>query len=32
MSLIEINKLTKSYESGDECVRALMEVDLKIER
>jgi len=32
MSLIEIKKLTKSYESGDECVTALMEVDLEIEK
>ncbi len=32
MSLIEINKLNKAYESGDECVMALAEVDLNIER
>ena len=32
MSLIEINKLNKSYESGEECVLALVDVDLKIER
>ena len=32
MSLIEINKLNKTYESGEECVLALVDVDLKIER
>ena len=32
MSLIEINKLNKAYESGDECVMALVDVDLSIER
>jgi putative ABC transport system ATP-binding protein len=32
MSLIEINKLNKSYESGEECVLALADVDLKIEK
>lgn len=32
MSLIEINKLTKSYESGEECVMALADVDLSINR
>jgi putative ABC transport system ATP-binding protein len=32
MSLIEINKLSKAYESGDECVMALVDVDLDIER
>jgi putative ABC transport system ATP-binding protein len=32
MSLIEINKLNKSYESGEECVLALVDVDLKIEK
>jgi putative ABC transport system ATP-binding protein len=32
MSLIEIKKLNKSYESGEECVLALVEVDLNIER
>jgi putative ABC transport system ATP-binding protein len=32
MSLIEIKKLNKTYESGDECVMALVDVDLSIER
>jgi putative ABC transport system ATP-binding protein len=32
MSLIEIKKLSKAYESGDECVMALVDVDLDIER
>ncbi len=32
MSLIEIKKLNKTYESGDECVMALCDVDLSIER
>jgi putative ABC transport system ATP-binding protein len=32
MSLIEINKLSKTYESGEECVLALVDVDLAIER
>ena len=32
MSLIEINKLNKTYESGEECVMALRDVDLNIER
>ena len=32
MSLIEIKKLNKAYESGDECVLALCDVDLNIER
>jgi len=32
MSLIEIKKLNKTYESGDECVMALCGVDLSIER
>jgi putative ABC transport system ATP-binding protein len=32
MSLIEIKKLNKAYESGDECVMALVDVDLNIER
>jgi putative ABC transport system ATP-binding protein len=32
MSLIEIKKLNKTYESGDECVMALREVDLNIDR
>jgi putative ABC transport system ATP-binding protein len=32
MSLIEISKLNKTYESGEECVLALVEVDLKIDR
>jgi len=32
MSLIEIKKLNKTYESGDECVTALVDVDLSIER
>jgi len=32
MSLIDIKKLTKTYVSGDECVLALTEVDLNIER
>ena len=32
MSLIEINKLTKTYESGEEHVLALADVDLKIEK
>lgn len=30
MSLIEIKKLNKTYESGEECVMALVDVDLKI--
>ena len=30
MSLIEINTLSKTYESGEECVLALVDVDLKI--
>jgi len=32
MSLIEIKKLNKTYESGEDCVAALVEVDLDIER
>ncbi len=32
MSLIEINKLNKTYESGGECVLALRDVDLNIEK
>jgi putative ABC transport system ATP-binding protein len=32
MSLIEIKKLNKTYESGQECVWALCDVDLNIER
>ncbi len=32
MSLIEIKKLSKAYESGEENIRALIEVDLNIER
>jgi putative ABC transport system ATP-binding protein len=32
MSLIEIKKLNKTYESGEECVPALADVDLNIER
>lgn len=32
MGLIEINRLSKSYESGEECVLALVDVDLKIEK
>ena len=32
MSLIEIQKLSKTYESGEECVMALTNVDLSIER
>ena len=32
MSLIEINKLSKTYESGEECVLALVDVELKIEK
>ncbi len=32
MSLIEIKKLNKTYESGEECVMALQDVDLNIER
>jgi putative ABC transport system ATP-binding protein len=32
MSLIEIKKLHKTYESGEECVLALVDVDLAIER
>jgi putative ABC transport system ATP-binding protein len=32
MSLIEIKKLNKTYESGEECVMALVDVDLKIEK
>ena len=32
MSLIEIKKLNKTYKSGEECVMALVDVDLKIER
>jgi putative ABC transport system ATP-binding protein len=32
MSLIEIKKLNKAYESGEECVLALYDVDLNIER
>jgi putative ABC transport system ATP-binding protein len=32
MSLIEIRKLNKNYNSGEECVTALVNVDLNIER
>jgi putative ABC transport system ATP-binding protein len=32
MSLIEIKKLNKAYESGDECVMALVDVDLSIDK
>jgi putative ABC transport system ATP-binding protein len=32
MSLIEMRNLQKSYESGEECVQALVDVDLNIER
>jgi len=32
MSLIEIKKLNKTYDSGEECVLALCDVDLNIER
>src|SRR4030043_1167108 len=32
MNLIEIKKLNKAYESGDECVLALVEVELNIDR
>ena len=32
MNLIEIKRLNKAYESGDECVLALCDVDLNIER
>jgi putative ABC transport system ATP-binding protein len=32
MSLIEIKKLNKTYEGGEECVSALVDVDLKIEK
>ena len=32
MSLIEINKLSKTYNGGEEKVQALVDVDLKIER
>jgi len=32
MSLIEIKKLSKTYESGEECVLALTHLDLEIER
>jgi len=32
MSLIEIKKLRKTYESGEECVLALINMDLNIER
>ena len=32
MSLIEIKKLNKAYESGEECVMALLDVDFTIER
>ncbi len=32
MSLIEIKNLNKAYESGNECVMALVDVDLNIER
>ncbi len=32
MSLIEIKNLNKTYESGEECVTALCDVDLNIER
>lgn len=31
MSLIEIEKLSKTYESGDECVMALVDIDLAID-
>ena len=30
MSLIEIKNLSKAYQSGEECVAALQEVDLTI--
>ena len=32
MSLIDIKKLNKTYESGEECVMALLDVDLNIAR
>ena len=32
MSLIEIKKLNKTYGSGEECVSALVDIDLKIEK
>ena len=32
MSLIEINRLSKTYESGEERVLALADVELKIEK
>ncbi len=32
MSLIEIKKLNKAYESGEECVMALSDVNLNVER
>src|SRR4030043_234293 len=32
MNLIEIKRLNKAYESGDECVLALVEVELNIDR
>ena len=32
MSLIEIKKLKKTYESGEECVMALSDIDLNIEK
>src|SRR3990170_3749878 len=32
MSLIEIKKLNKSYESGEECVMALVDVDVNIQK
>jgi putative ABC transport system ATP-binding protein len=32
MSLIEINRLSKTYESGEECVLALTNLDLEIEK
>ena len=32
MSLIEMNKLSKTYNGGEEKVQALVDVDLKIER
>jgi putative ABC transport system ATP-binding protein len=32
MSLIEIKKLNKAYEGGEECVMALTDVDLQIEK
>jgi putative ABC transport system ATP-binding protein len=32
MSLIEIKKLSKTYESGEECVMALRDVDLSLDR